>query len=174
MATHHIMATWINTRIAISSLQTDVTNQSPLYHHAHFNCTDPQVKIINPPLTDMIGNVLPHWLLSIHFHPIIAKSPNLTVLYHVLILCTEPRKFNGLLVAKGDGIHTMKNNFIEYKSRIRKSNTESKQILRSNYPVKAVTSNVKTGKIFFYETSQNVCYLRYSPSFVSLDLNQFL
>lgn len=66
------------------------------------------------------------------------------------------KQFTGLLLPKGDGIYTMTTNFIEYKSKSLRSRPEPQNVLNVSLPVKAVASDVRTMKIYFYEYSTNV------------------
>ncbi|XP_060586815.1 low-density lipoprotein receptor-related protein 6-like [Ruditapes philippinarum] len=69
--------------------------------------------------------------------------------------CSES-DFSGLLFPKGDGIYTIKPNFIERGPRSTLSQAKPVKILSTKFPVKAVASDVRKMKIFFYEYSTNV------------------
>jgi len=53
----------------------------------------------------------------------------------------------------------MKRNFIEYRRVERKVETEPKLLLRTEYPVKAIASDVRAERIYYYEYSANVSEL---------------
>lgn len=70
--------------------------------------------------------------------------------------CGHPRAFSGFLLPKGDGIYTLKTNFVEYKDSSTLTKAKPTKLLDSTFPVKAVTSDVTSRKIYFYEYRSNI------------------
>ncbi|XP_053408556.1 low-density lipoprotein receptor-related protein 4-like isoform X2 [Mercenaria mercenaria] len=70
--------------------------------------------------------------------------------------CEPVRSFTGFLFPKGDGIYTLKTNFIEHGPMSTLSKAEPQKILHTKFPVKAVTSDIKSMNIFFYEYRSNM------------------
>ena len=66
------------------------------------------------------------------------------------------RAFTGLLFPKADGIYTIKPNFIERGPLSMLSEPKPRKLLSTMYPVKAIASDVRRMKIFFYEYETNV------------------
>ncbi|XP_052803528.1 low-density lipoprotein receptor-related protein 1-like [Mya arenaria] len=64
--------------------------------------------------------------------------------------------FNGLLFAKGDGIYTVKTNFMEYKSRELWRQLAPKRLVHSYHKIKALASNVRQMRIYFYESGAKI------------------
>ena len=63
------------------------------------------------------------------------------------------KAFRGLLIAKGDGIYSMVQNFAEFKHF---EGIEPQRLMDSKLAIKAMTSDTKLMKIFYYESITKV------------------
>ncbi|KAH3868545.1 hypothetical protein DPMN_031694, partial [Dreissena polymorpha] len=71
-------------------------------------------------------------------------------------LMCDPYSFTGIVFAKGDGLYTTKINFIEYEPRKFRKQIEPRQLLNTQYPIKALASDFYKLRIFFYEYHTNI------------------
>ena len=61
--------------------------------------------------------------------------------------------FSGILIPKADGIYSMVQNFAEFDPP---TSIKPQQVMESQHPIRALTSDTRLMKIFYYESVTKV------------------